>query len=110
MTSRFITAYSSPTSALSLPQRAYGRTPLRRAHALGRDYNLWRPRYERDFLTNRRHCRRERYGAAMKDNATVSMEPRSMDLSAPIVVNAEALPDFLTAKELEAFLRIDVKT
>jgi excisionase family DNA binding protein len=30
--------------------------------------------------------------------------------SAPILTNAEALPEILTAKELEAFLRIDVKT
>jgi hypothetical protein len=30
--------------------------------------------------------------------------------SAPILANAEALPEILTAKELEAFLRIDVKT
>jgi excisionase family DNA binding protein len=33
-----------------------------------------------------------------------------MDHSTPIVANAEALPEILTAKELEAFLRIDVKT
>jgi len=33
-----------------------------------------------------------------------------MDLNAPILANVEALPDILTAKELEAFLRIDVKT
>ncbi|HLN97358.1 MAG TPA: helix-turn-helix domain-containing protein [Pyrinomonadaceae bacterium] len=32
-----------------------------------------------------------------------------MDHSAPLA-NAEALPEILTAKELEAFLRIDVKT
>ena len=33
-----------------------------------------------------------------------------MDHSAPILANAEVLPEILTAKELEAFLRIDVKT
>jgi excisionase family DNA binding protein len=33
-----------------------------------------------------------------------------MDHSAPILANAETLPEILTAKELEAFLRIDVKT
>jgi excisionase family DNA binding protein len=30
--------------------------------------------------------------------------------STPPLTNAEALPEILTAKELEAFLRIDVKT
>jgi predicted DNA-binding transcriptional regulator AlpA len=33
-----------------------------------------------------------------------------MDHSTPILANAEALPEILTAKDLEAFLRIDVKT
>ncbi len=33
-----------------------------------------------------------------------------MGHSAPILTNAEALPEILTAKELEAWLRIDVKT
>jgi len=33
-----------------------------------------------------------------------------MDHSAPMLANAEALPDFLTARDLEAFLKIDVKT
>jgi excisionase family DNA binding protein len=33
-----------------------------------------------------------------------------MGHSTPMLANAEALPDILTAKELEAFLRIDVKT
>jgi predicted DNA-binding transcriptional regulator AlpA len=33
-----------------------------------------------------------------------------MGHSTPILANAEALPEILTAKELEAFLRIDVKT
>lgn len=33
-----------------------------------------------------------------------------MDHSTPIVMNAEALPEILTARELEAFLRISVKT
>ena len=33
-----------------------------------------------------------------------------MGHSTPILVNAEALREILTAKELEAFLRIDVKT
>ena len=30
--------------------------------------------------------------------------------SAPMLVNAEALPEILTARELEALIRIDVKT
>jgi excisionase family DNA binding protein len=33
-----------------------------------------------------------------------------MDHSTPILANADTLPDIMTAKELEAFLRIDVKT
>ena len=33
-----------------------------------------------------------------------------MDHNAPILANAETLPEILTAKDLEAFLRIDVKT
>jgi hypothetical protein len=33
-----------------------------------------------------------------------------MGHSAPILTNAEALREILTAKELEAWLRIDVKT
>ena len=33
-----------------------------------------------------------------------------MGHSTPILANAEALPEILTAKELEALLRIDVKT
>ena len=33
-----------------------------------------------------------------------------MGHSAPTTTHAEALPEILTAKELEAFLRIDVKT
>ncbi len=33
-----------------------------------------------------------------------------MDHSAPILANFEALPDILTAKDLEKFLQIDVKT
>jgi hypothetical protein len=33
-----------------------------------------------------------------------------MGHSAPILANAEALPEILTAKELEAFIRIDAKT
>jgi excisionase family DNA binding protein len=33
-----------------------------------------------------------------------------MGHSAPILASAEALPEILTARELEAFLRIDVKT
>jgi Helix-turn-helix domain len=34
----------------------------------------------------------------------------AMDPNAPMLANAEALPDFLTARDLEAFLKIDVKT
>jgi predicted site-specific integrase-resolvase len=33
-----------------------------------------------------------------------------MDHSAPILANVEALPEILTAKDLEKFLQIDVKT
>jgi excisionase family DNA binding protein len=33
-----------------------------------------------------------------------------MGHSTPILANAEALPEILTAEDLEAFLRIDVKT
>jgi len=33
-----------------------------------------------------------------------------MDHSAPMLANAEALPEFFTARDLEAFLKIDVKT
>ena len=33
-----------------------------------------------------------------------------MDHSAPILANADGLPEILTARELEALLRIDVKT
>ena len=33
-----------------------------------------------------------------------------MDHSAPILTDAQARPEILTAKELEAWLRIDVKT
>ena len=33
-----------------------------------------------------------------------------MDHSAPILANAESLPEILTAKELEAFWGIEVKT
>ena len=33
-----------------------------------------------------------------------------MDHSAPMLANFEALPEILTAGELEKFLRIDVKT
>ena len=33
-----------------------------------------------------------------------------MGHSTPMLANAETLPEILTAKELEAFLRIDVKT
>ncbi len=33
-----------------------------------------------------------------------------MGHSTPILANAETLPEILTAKELEAWLRIDVKT
>jgi hypothetical protein len=33
-----------------------------------------------------------------------------MDHSTPILANAEALPEILTARELEALIRIDVKT
>ena len=35
---------------------------------------------------------------------------RCMDTSTAILVNADALPEILTAKELEALIRIDVKT
>ncbi len=34
----------------------------------------------------------------------------AMGHSTPMLANAEALPEILKAKELEAFLRIDVKT
>ena len=50
------------------------------------------------------------HGTLVEQPSPDKFTPRfAMDLSAPILANAEALPDFLTARDLEAFLKIDVK-
>ncbi len=71
--------------------------------------NLSTLRYERDGLTNERHCRSERCGALCR-TTYIPILRFAMGHSTPMLLNADTLPEILTARELEGFIRIDVKT
>src|SRR5690349_18834498 len=94
-----------------------GFDPERSRFSCGRDVAAsgrltWNPgasRYERDAPAAGRHCRPERRADLWRcadDTSTGS----PMDHSEPILASLEALPDMLTARDLEAVMQIDRKT